>query len=237
MKFNIEKCKIMHIGNKNRSKTDYFLTNNETQLREKLEITNGERDLGIFITSDLKWDKQANKAANKANFVLGSLKRTFTSWTIDSMRILYTTFVRPHLEYASSTWSPYRKLDIKILESVQRRATKLVPSLKNRSYEDRLLSLGLKTLEERRDRGDMINYFKCENGFNKLNWYHPNKKMYSLNQIGPSGGIRGQKHRLERQFTGNCHQRNNFFINRIIPKWNKCGCYKCKFNQYIQESL
>ena len=83
------------------------------------------------ISSDLKWNLQVKKAANKANSMLGMLKRTFTYWSCDSLKILYTIFVRPHLEYAASVWSPYLSKYIKIMEVVQRRATKLVPCLKN----------------------------------------------------------------------------------------------------------
>ena len=66
------------------------------------------------------------------------LKRTFNYWTAEITKILYTTFVRPHIEYASSAWNPYRKKDELILDNVQRRATKLVPELKNTPNEWRL---------------------------------------------------------------------------------------------------
>jgi len=165
-------------------------------------------------------EQQTKKAANKANSVLGMLKRTFTYWSCDSLKILYTTFVRPHLEYAASAWSPYLSKDVKILETVQRRATKLVPCLRNLNYETRLERLGLTTLEERRIRGDMIQYFKCVKGFNKIEWFNPNTVTSSISLFGPASGIRGNKHRLNRQFIRNFPQRENFFTNRIIPNWN-----------------
>ena len=55
--------------------------------------------------------------ANKANKVLGMLLRTFEYRDLDLIKSLYTTFVRPHLEFAVS---------VDILEKVQRRATKVV---------------------------------------------------------------------------------------------------------------
>ena len=54
---------------------------------------------------------------------------------------LYTNYVRPHLEYAVATWSPYKKEDKFTLEKVKRRATRVIKSLEGLSYEERLLSL------------------------------------------------------------------------------------------------
>ena len=74
--------------------------------------------------------------------------------------LLYKALVRPHVEYANSVWSPYRKSDILAIEKIQKRATKLVISLKKLSYKDRLMQLNLHTLKYRRLRGDMIEVYK-----------------------------------------------------------------------------
>jgi len=58
--------------------------------------------------------------------------------------------------HCTCIWSPYLKKDIRRLESVQRRATKFVKNICHLNYEDRLRTLGLPTLEYRRDRNDMI---------------------------------------------------------------------------------
>ena len=56
----------------------------------------------------------------------------------ENFRWLYKAVVRPHLEYANAVWCPLRKKEITMIENVQRRATKMVPGLKDRSYVDRL---------------------------------------------------------------------------------------------------
>ena len=218
MKFNNEKCKVMHIGKKNQA-FEYNMSVNPLE-RNVLAVTEVERDLGIMITKNLKWKSQTQKAANTANAVLGVLKRTFSHWTPETLKILYVSFVRPHLEYASSVWSPYQKYDIITLENVQKRATKLVPSLKNFSYEKRLEIIGLTTLQDRRTRGDSIQFFKLKNDFNTIDWYHPNALTNSINTNGPASGIRGHNQRFHRQPTRNCQAREHFYTNRAIPTWN-----------------
>ena len=173
-----------------------------------------------MVSDDLKWMENATKAAQRANNMLGQLKWSINFWDLSKLKNLYTSYVRPHLEYASPVCSPFRVKDIKILEDVQRRATKLVPELKNLEYHERLIKLGLTTLVERRIRGDAIQYYKLENKVNKVNWYHPNSLMNNLSLDVPSSRVRGTEHRLARQFTRNCTPREFFFSNRIVPVWN-----------------
>ena len=81
-----------------------------------------------------------------------------------SFRYLFQALVRPHLEYAEAVWSPFAKKDIDTIEMVQKRATKLIPSLKNMDYPNRLKKLKMPTLKYRRLRGDMIDVYKIING-------------------------------------------------------------------------
>jgi hypothetical protein len=222
MLFNSKKCKVMNFGTGKNTIFNAFeyTMEDENGQRHTLEKTKVERDLGILISDDLKWKSHSQMAAAKANSMLGQLKRTINYWDNQILRSLYIAYVRPHLEYASAVCCPYLRKDIESLEKVQRRATKLVPGLKNLPYLERLKELKLTTLEERRQRGDAIQFFKLAKEFNKVNWYHPNSATSSVNQDGPAGSVRGEKHRLYRQFTRNCSQRENFFPNRVVPIWN-----------------
>ena len=119
-----------------------------------------EKDLGVIVRSDLKCSTQCCVASRKANTILGFIARNFDCKTPEVITRLYTSLVRPHLEYAVQFWSPHYLKDKNKLESVQRRATKLIPSIRNLSYEERLKRLNLFSLSDRRTRGDLIETFK-----------------------------------------------------------------------------
>ncbi|CAF0904905.1 unnamed protein product [Brachionus calyciflorus] len=157
---------------------------------------------------------------HKADFVLGKLKNSFKTWDTRTFKILFTTYVRPILEYGSVAWYPHRKHDIKRIENVQRRATKLVPSIRNKNYSDRLITLGLKTLEDRRLRGDLIQCFKFDKKFNWIDWFHPVVQCPSSFSTGPAGSTKNNN-KLYRQLLKACSKRHHLFTNRVIPNWNE----------------
>ena len=86
--------------------------------------------------------------------MLGIIKRGVSYKSAEVISKLYRSYVRPHLEYCIQFWSPTNVKDADMLEGVQRRATKMIPSLRNLSYEERLKRLGMFSLRLRRLRGD-----------------------------------------------------------------------------------
>ena len=158
---------------------------------------------------------QCTKAAQKAMNSLRVIKRTFKHFDQEAFQILYRTYIRPHLEYCVPAWNPGMRKDISILEKVQRRATKLVPELKELQYEERLEALGLFTLETRRLRGDLIETYKIIHGFEKVNA----EKIFKMadEEVTRGHDLKIFKPRMVKGLR--CRQ--EFFSQHVIDEWNK----------------
>jgi ribonuclease P/MRP protein subunit RPP40 len=130
MLFNVEKCKVMHIGFGN-WRSRYIMDG--VQLQEVHE----EIDLGVLVQNNLKCAEQCAKVVGKANKVLSMIRRTLKNFSNDVVMKLYKRLVRPRLEYAVQACRPYLQKDMDLIEGVQRRTTKLVVGTNGMSYEVR----------------------------------------------------------------------------------------------------
>ncbi|GAB0184764.1 hypothetical protein GRJ2_000941700 [Grus japonensis] len=133
MKFNKAKCKILHMGW-------------------------GNPKQGALVYEKLNTIQQHALAAQKANCILGCIKRSVTSRLREGILPLYSALMRPHLEYCIQLWGPQYKKDMNLLEQVWTVAMKVIRGLEPLSYEDRLRELGLKN--RRRLQGDLIAAFR-----------------------------------------------------------------------------
>ena len=203
MEINPGKSKIMHLG-KNNPCLPYYV--NETEIRP----VTAEKDIGFWITDDLSTKTHIQKARGKALGEISRIKRNFSY--IDKMAfcVLYNQRIRPHLDYGMIACPPESAAEAKLLERVQGKATALVHGLRGLNAEERRKELGLMTLEERRERGDLIEVYKILKG---------------LTRIDPSEfwEVRDARNgvRLVKELASNGKkQRQGFFSYRVIQKWN-----------------
>ena len=127
-----------------------------------IETTTCERDLGVTVSSSGKSAEHIKSVVSKANRILRMCIKTFTKFTPPIAKIIYPTFIGPHLEFAMPAWEPHLKGEIDSLERVPRRATKRVYVFKNLDYQVRLQQLGLSSLSGRRIRGDLVQMYKIQ---------------------------------------------------------------------------
>ena len=206
MKFNISKCKVMHVGRVKRI-ASYKMGGNE------MTKTASERDLGIMVNSKLSASDQVMVARKKALRMLGTINRSVSYKSAEVITKLYGAFVRPHLEYCVQAWSPTYMKDSWLIERVQKRATKMINGISNLEYEDRLKMLDMFSLKYRRLRGDLIEVYK---------FVHGQHIGYLKNLFD-----------FDREPRGRCHQyklivkqsrtrlRQSFFSRRVVSHWNK----------------
>ena len=172
------------------------------------------RDLGVTMQESLKFDHHIDSKVLKANQMLGIISRNFINFDSSIIINLYKTLVRCYFDYAHTVWQPHKLRDIDKLEKVQKRATKLIPQVRNLSYPDRLKTLNLPTLHYRSIRGCLIEIFKLAHDHYDQKC---KKKLLSIKNPGP---LRRHPLTLEHNRYYN-KQRKNFFYNKIINIWNK----------------
>ena len=132
--------------------------------------------LGILITFDLTWGEHTHAVCTKARKMLGLLYRTFyTDSSSSSLLRLYTTVIRPSLEYACQVWDPYRIKDIEKLERFQKFALKICRKKWDLDYSSLLLMSNLPTLASRRKYFRLCTMFKIVN-----DCLHFNQNLFTL---------------------------------------------------------
>ena len=199
------KCNILHVGTKS-NHTVYHISTHP------INPVDYVKDLGVIVEPDLKFNRHINDIVCRANQRSSLILRCFLSKSPSIMTRAFKTYVRPILEYASSSWSPSAVGLIIHLESVQRSFTKRLPGLNHLSYVERLSALNLQSLEHRRLITDLIILYKIIHKQICLNFS-------DFFTFSPCTKTRGHPYRIAVPLAKNNVLKNSFSC-RIVPIWN-----------------
>ncbi|XP_045110878.1 fidgetin-like protein 1 [Portunus trituberculatus] len=163
MEFDIKKCGVMNFGKSSMRPVYRYKMGDE-----ELEIKTEERDLGITVMEGLSSEVHVKRKSGEAYNLVRNIRTAFCYMDEEMIKKLIVTMIKPRLEYAVVLWSPRMERDKRKLECMQRAVTKLLQTLVNLSYEQKLEKLSLLTLEKRRERGDLITMYRILSGIEKL---------------------------------------------------------------------
>ena len=208
-----------------------------------LDRVKSVKDLGISVTDNLRWSQHIQELSLKANRTLGLVKRVCRDIKdVHIRKALYCFLIRPQLEYASELWSPEQVTYKRMLENVQRRATKFILDYPQHcSYTMRLVKLNLLPLEHRRTWNDLVFFFKCQNGLYDLDVSNIVKKRSVRYKIRSFNINNFHEIRCNTEF-----YRHSYFP-RVIRAWNllpddlkavaEIGAFKRKLRTFFLQNF
>ena len=201
--FNLKKCKMLQLGTSHNY--SYHLGS------MNLEWASEEKDLGVWITSSLKSERNCVQVYNKTSRILGMLRRVFGHFTHKTLTFVMNTYLRPVMEYAIQAWAPWQQKDKELFQRIYHRATKSVIGLHAKTYEERIKILDLFDSNYRRIRGDLILMYNIQHSSD-----HPLKSLFK-----PGSERVTRQHRFSVEVPSsrsNC--RRHFFAVRVCFVWN-----------------
>jgi len=206
MSFNATKTKFMVVSNSSDDIEYPELMMNGT----KLEQVHTYPQLGIHLNDRMNWDDHINHTINKASKkinIIWKLSRELPRYATEN---IYTSYIRPQLEYGCLVYTSCTKAQSQRLESVQRRAAIACTGAFNRTSTDRLLGeLAWPTLETRRKYYGLLQMYKMAN---KL------CPEYLIELLPPRQGYRRTNDFVPIRCRTSKYQ--NSFIPSGIKEWN-----------------
>jgi hypothetical protein len=200
----MHKCQVLHVGFSNPSRPLFI---DGELLDEALSV----KDLGILMSKSLRFTDHINSITKSAYQCSSLIFRCFVTRGSDFLVKMFTSFCRPKLEFNTCVWSPHHINEIVTVENVQRRFTKRINGLRDLTYPERLVSLGLKSLEYRRIVFDLCMTYSICNRLVDLEF--DNFFIRNLSRT------RGHSWKLSVPAV-NSDTRKYFFAHRVIGVWN-----------------
>ncbi len=187
--------------------SQYYLDN------EPIKFVQSHVDLGVTIDVSLRFHDHIRSIVGKAAGFMSNILRSTLCCSSDFMVPIYTTYIRPLIEFSSCIWFTMYVGDLSHLEGIQRRWTRNIDGCCDLEYADRLKRLDLYSVKGRLIRADLINCWKV---FHAESTIEPNE----IFNLASHMGTRVHCFKLSPQHV-NYDFRRRFFIERVIPFWNQ----------------
>uniref|UniRef100_A0A6P7H7D6 Uncharacterized protein LOC114345222 n=1 Tax=Diabrotica virgifera virgifera TaxID=50390 RepID=A0A6P7H7D6_DIAVI len=132
MELNVKKCHLMVFG-RHKTPTNHIYTIKDCPLDSVYQI----EDLGVVLDSSLSYIPHISSIVSKSLQLLGFIKCCAKDFlNIPSIKILYCSLVRPHLDYCSCVWSPHYNTHILAIERVQHKFLRFVAFKQNQRVDE-----------------------------------------------------------------------------------------------------
>ena len=209
LSFNELKCRVLHFTRSQFNVTTPSYSINNTTISSVCI----QKDFGVILSSDMQWRPHYILIMQKAYNMLGLVRRTFPLVRdVCAKHRLYISLIRSLLLYCSPLWRPQLLVDIKSLETVQRRATKFITDNQSLDYRERLLSLQMLPLMMEYEIADILFFIKSLKA--------PSPRFNIENYISFSISKTRSSYLKLRHAIPKCNLQGNFFFNRLPRLWN-----------------
>ena len=159
---------------------------------------------------------------------------------------MYTTYVRPHIEFSTPAWNPYLQQDQEVIENVQKRAVTMISGLCSNNYEDMLKELRIFSLKDKRIQFDMVQTFKIVHEIDRVVHEIDRVDRKSLVEFAVIRGERVTQLSVDplniKSKLSNTELKRRFFSNRVVQQWNdlpkelknskSVGSFKSQYTQW-----
>ena len=207
LNINAAKCNVLKIGTSRNGQEPIYRLGGEIVQTESCV-----KDLGVFIDTKLNFSQHCSRMCARISRKIGLIYRTFSGRTLEFMRTMFVTHIRPIAEYNSEIWSPCYVKDIDLVENLQRRFTKRIKGMYRLEYSERLKRCNLESLELRRIKKDLVLVYKIIHRLIGL-------EFNDFFSYAPRLGTRGNSLKLYPTFAGRTVVVNSFNF-RVINVWN-----------------
>ena len=157
MYFNSTKFNLLRYGTHSELKQSISYENPNN---ENIEEQDHVKDLGVQMSANLTFTEHITKVSKTCKRLVYWIFRAFRTRKKEPLLKLYTTLVLSRLDYCSQLFSPFKQIEWKLLESVQRTLTSRISEVSHLNYWQRLKHLKMYSINRRHERYQIIYIYK-----------------------------------------------------------------------------